>query len=319
LGTTLYGLGEFVPACAHLEQGSGLYDPQQHRSLVFLYGGVDPQVECLFSAALTQWYLGYADQALERIPAVLALAQELAHPFSLTFALFHAAELHYLRRDWHAVQERAAAMIALSQNHGFPKTLELGTILQGWALAAQGQAEEGIAQLHQGLAALQAIGTEFGRPYFLAMLAEASGKAGRTEEGLSVVAEALTLVDKIGERMYEAELYRLKGELTLQREARGWRLETSPPSSQASSLKPLVSPAAEQEAEGCFHKAIDVARKQQAKALELRASTSLARLWQSQGKQYAARNTLSEIYDWFTEGFDTKDLQEAKALLEELS
>jgi predicted ATPase/class 3 adenylate cyclase len=217
LGTTLHGLGEFVQARVHVEQASELYDPQQHRSLVFLYGGVNTQVECLSYAALTQWYLGYADRALERIPTVLALAQELAHPFSLTFALFHAAELHYLCRDRHAAQEQAAAMIALSQSQGFPETLVLGTILHGWAQAEQGQAEEGVAQLHQGLAALRAIGTEVYRPYYLAMLAEACGKAGRAEEGLTALAEALAAVEKTEERYYEAELYRLKGQLTLQK------------------------------------------------------------------------------------------------------
>jgi class 3 adenylate cyclase/predicted ATPase len=301
LGTTLLFLGEFVPARAHVEQGSGLYDLQQHRSLAFLYGGVDPQVECLSYAALIRWYLGYADQALERIPAVLAFAQELAHPFSLTFALFHAAELHYLRRDGHATQERAAAMTALSRDQGFSEALALGTILQGWALAAQGQAEEGIALLHQGLAALQAIGTELGRTYFLAMLAEAYGKEGKAKEGLTVLAEALAQVEKTEERFYEAELYRLRGTLTLQ--------------SKVSSPKPQV----EEEAKACFLKAIDIARRQQAKSLELRAVMSLARLWQQQGKQKEAHALLSEVYGWFTEGFDTKDLQEAKALLDELT
>jgi predicted ATPase len=173
-------------------------------------------------------------------------------------------------------------------------------VLRGWALAEQ--REEGIAQIRQGMAAYQAMGTELGQSYFLAYLAEAYRKGRQAEEGLSVLAEALAAVDRTGERVYEAELYRLKGELTLQQ----------------SSMQRLVS-GVQKEAEECFWKAIEIARHQQAKSLELRASMSLARLWQQQGKHHAARNTLSEIYGWFTEGFDTKDLQEAKALLDELS
>jgi predicted ATPase len=327
LGATLFLLGEFVSARAHVEQVSVLYDLQQHRSLVFFYGGVDARVDGLSYVALSGWYLGYADQALESIHTVLTLAQDLSHPFSLAFALFHAAELHYLRRDGHAAQERAAALIALSHDRGFPETLALGTILRGWALAEQGQAEEGIAQLHEGLAALRAIGTEVQRPYYLAMLVDACERGGQVGEGLSAVAEALAQVDKTGERYYEAELYRLKGELTLAQSS-VQRLGSSVKTSQKLKVKSRKSqlpnsqhltPSTQAEAEECFQKAIEVACKQQAKSLELRATMSLARLWQSQGKHHAARTTLSEIYNWFTDGFDTKDLQEAKVLLEELT
>jgi predicted ATPase len=170
------------------------------------------------------------------------------------------------------------------------------------------------------MAAYQATGAELWRPYWLALLAEACGKAGKGEEGLTALAEALAMVDNNGERMMAAELYRLKGELTLQKAgARGWGLGTSSFSPQAPSLKPQVSKEVAWEAEECFHKAIDIARKQQAKSWELRATTSLARLWQKQGKQHEAHSALSEIYNWFTEGFDTKDLQEAKTLIEGLS
>ena len=161
-------------------------------------------------------------------------------------------------------------------------------------------------------------GAEAFRPFHLALLAEAYGKVGHIKEGLTALAEALAIVDRTGERFYEAELYRLKGTLTLQQEARGWRLETSPSSAQASSLKPQVSREVEREAEGYFLKAIEIARKQQAKSLELRAVMSLSRLWQQQGKKTEAHEMLAEIYNWFTEGFDTKDLQEAKALLDSL-
>ena len=187
-----------------------------------------------------------------------------------------------------------------SIEQGFPFPLAWGTILRGWAVVKQRQGEEGIAQIHQGLAAYRATGSESARPYFLVLLAEALGKAGRTEEGLSALAEALALVDKTGERFYEAELYRLKGTLTLQSRV----------------LSPKFQ--VEGEAEEYFQKAIEVARRQQAKSLELRAVTSLSRLWQQQGKKEEAHALLAEIYGWFTEGFDTKDLQEAKALVEEL-
>ena len=189
--------------------------------------------------------------------------------------------------------------------------LALGTILRGWALAEQGQGEEGIAQMRQGWPPGGPTGQSM-QPYFLALLAEAYGKVGQTEEGLTVLAEALAMVDKTGERYYEAELYRLKGELTLQK-LPGVSSQLPVPKPQP----PIPDPQAE--AEECFLKAIEIARRQQAKSLELRAAMSLSRLWQQQGKQNEAHEMLSEVYNWFTEGFDTKDLQEAKALLAELT
>jgi class 3 adenylate cyclase/predicted ATPase len=307
LGNTLYWLGEFVAARAQLEQGIAVHDPQQHQSLTFLHS-VDPGVQCRNYAVHVLWLLGYPDQALQRSQEALTLARELAHPHNLAFALMFAAMFHQFRRDRYAAQERTKAFLALATEQGFGQLLAHGTILWGWTLAEQGQVEEGIAQIHQGLAAWRAMGMQLRLPRFLAMLAEAYGKAGRAEEGLSVLAEALAVMDKIGEREYEAELYRLKGQLTLQ--------------SKVSSPKPVLSlvegPQVEREAEECFQKAIEIARKQQAKSLELRTVISLSRLWQRQGKNDEARQVLAEIYGWFTEGFNTKDLQEAKALLEEL-
>jgi predicted ATPase len=204
--------------------------------------------------------------------------------------------------------------MTVSTEQGFALDLSQAAILRGWALAEQGQGEEGIAQIRQGLAAWRETGAKLGGPYFLALLAEAYGTGGQVAEGLSVVVEALTVVDKAGERLWEAELYRLKGQLTLQKfQVSGSRFQV-PPSPQ----HPVPSTHVEAEAEACFHKAIEIAQRQQAKSLELRAATSLARLWQQQGKREEARKILAEIYGWFTEGFDTKDLQEAKALLEEL-
>jgi predicted ATPase len=162
------------------------------------------------------------------------------------------------------------------------------------------------------------MGTGFLKSYYLALLAEAYGKAGQAEEGLVVLAEALAVVDKSGERFYEAELYRLKGQLTLQSRQVEGKSKASRSRSAVTSPQPLA-PSTQAEAEACFHRAIKIARKQQAKSLELRAVMSLARLWQQQGKRKQARNLLAEVYGWFTEGFDTKDLQEARALLEELA
>jgi predicted ATPase len=169
-------------------------------------------------------------------------------------------------------------------------------VLRGWALAEQGQSNAGMPQMHEGMAACRTTGAEADRPYYLALVAEAYGRDRRYDEGLAMVEEALISVDQSEERYWEAEIHRLKGEALLARSAES-----------------------QVEAEACWHKAIDVARQQQAKSLELRAAMSLARLWQQQGKRAEAYQLLAETYGWFTEGFDTIDLQEARALLEELT
>jgi class 3 adenylate cyclase/predicted ATPase len=307
--------GEMVATREHAEQGISLYNPQQHRSLAFLHGSFDPGVACFLYAALALWVLGYPQQGRQKLDAALALARELSQPNSLAFALSFAALFHLLEHDEQAARERAEATVALTTEQGLPVWLAFGTLYRGRALAEWGQGEEGIAQIHQGLAALSRTAGQVGRPQWLALLAEAYGKVDQTEAGLSVLVEALDNVSKTEERFYEAELYRLKGQLTLQK--------LSVASSQWSATNPqspTPNPQAEveREAEACFLKAIDIARKQQAKSWELRAATSLARLWQQQGKKAEAHRLLSEVYNWFTEGFDTKDLQEAKVLLEEL-
>ena len=251
---------------------------------------------CRSFVAWPLWVLGYPDQALQSIHEALAQAQEFNHPFTLALALVQDALVHQFRREVLAVREHAGALIALSTDHGFPYWVDYGTILQGWALAAQGEGTEGVVLVRQGLVARRARGAELHRPYFLALLAEAQGKVGQIEEGLSVLNKALNTVNKTEERNWEAELHRLKGELLLIQQ--GQKVG---------------------EAEECFQKALDIARRQQAKSLELRASMSLSRLWQQQGKKEEARHLLAEIYDWFTEGFDTADLKEAKTLLEELA
>jgi predicted ATPase len=312
LGWTSYLLGDLTSARPHVEQAIALYDPQTHpRPTVASYDPrYDQRMDCLSVAAFTLLALGYPDQALKRSYEAVALTEGLFQPLSLADALGLAASFHVLRREGSLARERAEALITLSTEQGFPLWLAWGTMMRGWALAEQGQREEGIVQIRQGLAALRVMGAEVMWSCFLALLSEAYGKAGQVEEGLSTLSEALTLVNKTGERFYEAELYRLKGELVLQSAVHS-------PQSEIPNPQP-PTPSTQSEAEVCFHKAIEIARKQQAKSLELRATVSLARLWQQQGKHHEARNTLSEIYGWFTEGFDTKDLQEARVLLEEL-
>ena len=295
MGEVLLYLGELSESRDHLDQAIALYRPQKHRARALH----DPGVACLAVAALTLWSLGYPDQALKRMQESLTLAEELSHPFSLAFALSCSAVFHQLRQEEQAVQERAQALITLSHEHGFALRAATGTVLLGWTLAKHGHLEEGISQMRQGIALCQAAGAELWTPGYLTLLAETCGKAGQAEKGLSLVAEALITVGKKGAQRGYAELYRLKGDLTLQ--------------SRVQSRESRVK-----EAEECFHKAIEIARKQKAKSWELRAATNLARLWRQQGKKAEAHKLLSEIYNWFTEGFDTKDLQDAKALLGEL-
>src|SRR5882724_7433839 len=294
LGVTLFFMGAFAPARAHFEQGIALYDPQQHRSLEIV--SANPGVLCWGFVAHALWSLGYPDQAVQANSEALRLARELSHPFSLCFALNFAAWLHAYHREGQLTLKWADAAIPLATEHGFAFGMTHAMPLRGWALAAQGQDEEGIAQIQQGMTAYRATGAALERPYWLALLAEAYGEVGQTEEGLRVVAEALAEVEKNGVRFCEAELYRLQGELL-------WRQAV-----------PDVA-----EAETCFHQALAIASRQQAKSWELRAAMSLSRLWQQQGKCDEARQLLSPIYGWFTEGFDTADLREAKVLLDELS
>jgi predicted ATPase len=195
--------------------------------------------------------------------------------------------LHQYRRDGQAAQEQAEAAIELSREQGFVLWLAGGTIFRGWALTEQGQREEGIAQIHQGTADFQATGADRFRPYFLALLAEAYGKVGQTEEGLTVLAEAMAVAQKDEDHLYEPELYRLKGELVLQSAVHSPQSEI--PNTQH--LTPNTQTEAEAEAEACFLKAIEIAQKQQAKSLELRATMSLVRLRQQQATQYASRST----------------------------
>jgi DNA-binding winged helix-turn-helix (wHTH) protein/predicted ATPase len=301
LGFTLSWLGEFTAAREHVEQGLTLYSLQPPHSSPLFYGR-EPGVSCKNLLALILWHLGYPDQAFAQSRQALALAQELAYPFSIAWALDVAALLRALRREDHVAQERAEAAIALCTEQGFALFSAWGTVLRDLTLAKQGQDKRELTQVRQSLAACQATGAEFARTYFLALLAKAYEAAGQVEEGLTVVSEALAAVHRTGERAYEAELSRLQGELLLKRDVHGLKSKVR-----------LYS-----EAEACFRRAIASARQQQAKTLELQAVISLSRLYQHQGKKADAKRMLAEIYSWFTEGFDTAALKEARALLQEL-
>jgi class 3 adenylate cyclase/predicted ATPase len=298
-GEVLLFLGELASAREDLEQGRGLYEAQPQRFED--WPGAHPGVNCLVISAFVLWLLGYPDQALHRIHEGLTLAQELPLPYSLALAKAQTAWLHQFRRDPSAALEQAEGAVTLATDHGFKYVVAAATPFRDWALAAQGRGGEGMAQMRQGLAAYQATGAQMRLPCLLASGAEVCGKNGEAKEGLVVLAEGFRVINKSGERVWEAELHRLKGELTLQ---------SGDQSSES---------GVQEEAEECFQQALGVARRQQAKSLELRAATSLSRLWQHQGKRVEARELLGGIYDWFTEGFDTADLKEAKALLEDLS
>ncbi len=293
--STLYRLGELSACRDHTEQGIPLYDIDEHRSHAFLYGGHDPGVCGRCHGAFALWSLGYADQALGKAQDAVALAEELSHPFSLTLAQLYLALIHQFRQEADLAQERAEASIALSAEQGFAQIAAQGAIMRGWAVAARRQTEMGIAEMRDGLMSSHYMGAGARRSYFLALLAEAYGHTDQAEEGLSVLAESLDLVQKTGERTWEAEVHRLKGELLLVQSAKNTA-----------------------EAETCFSRAMEVARRQRAKSPEVRAATSLARLWWEQGKTDEARELLAPVYGWFTEGFETSDLMEAKALLDKL-
>ena len=309
LGHNLLHQGELVQGRTHLEHGNTLYDTEQHHALAFKYGSYDPGVASLCIGGEALWLLGYPEQAMQKTLEALTLARDLSHPFSIAFALELVTWLHQFHREGYAAQERAEAVMALSTEHGFQYWLTEGSIFQGWALAEQGHGAAGLRQISEGLAARQAMGAGYARSYFLGLLAEAYGKDGQADEGLRVVDEALAVVKRTEEHFYEAELHRLKGELALEK-------------LKVQSSKPVLSGVegfkGEEEAEVCFRQAIDIARQQKAKSWELRAATSLARLWQGQGKVAEARELLTPVYGWFTEGFDTADLKDAKALLNEL-
>jgi predicted ATPase len=271
LGIICFHLGEFATARTHLEQRITLTDPAAQQALVLRHA-VAPGVRCLAVAANTLWYLGYPAQALRRSQEVLTLAQALAHPYSLAVTQQFAASLHYRRREAPAVQAQPEALLTLASAQGFPLWVGYGTCWRSWALAVQGQGEADLAQMHQGLTAILAIGQTLARPVCLVLLAEAAAHVGRVAKGLRLLAEALEALEASEREELLAETYWLQGALL---------------------LRQAVPDAAQ--AEACFHQALDVARRQQAKSWELRAAMNLALLWQRQGNRDKARELLAPI------------------------
>jgi predicted ATPase len=303
LGFILFGLGEYATAQAHLQQVISFYEPQQHhRPFVFLRGS-DVGVSALAYDACCLWCLGYPEQAQKRSQEALTLARELDHPFSLADVLCYAGCMfNQMRRDVQAFKQNAEELVRLSSEKAQVWS-STGTFNWGGALVMLGQVQEGMAQLRAGITDSRSRGVRCYLPGPLCSLAEAQAQAGDREGGLATLAEALALVEETDERHWESELYRLKGELLSAQSMQGDEAEVE----------------VEAEAERQYWRAIEVARRQRAKSWELRATISLARLWRRQGRTNEARQLLAEVYGWFTEGFDTPDLQEARALLDELA
>jgi len=291
LDETAFYLGEFSHARQHFEQSLALYDPQEHRAHAEVYGQ-DPGVALLSHGCCILWHLGYPDQALKRSQEAIALAEAQEHPFSLAFALCYSAMMHQYRWEPQIVLALTERAIQLSTEQGFVFWLAQARFLRGWALVAGGQTAEGIAEMHQALADWRATGTEFLIAYTNALLAEAYLGSGQAQQGLELIAEGFTVVREKDQGLYEAELFRMMGEVLLQ----------------------LGSPAAEVEEH--FEQAIAVARQRAARAQELRATTSLARLLQNTEQAQKELTRLAQCYAWFSEGFDSRDLQQAREVLE---
>jgi DNA-binding winged helix-turn-helix (wHTH) protein/predicted ATPase len=283
LAVTTLCAGEPGATVRHMEGGTALYDPRRHHTHTFLFGQ-DPGVACRAFGAVALWLLGYPDRALAAGRESARLSHELVQPSSQALALHFTAMVHQLRGEAAAVRACSELTLAIAADQGFSFWHAGGTILRGWAVAVAGDRAEGIALLRQGLDAWQATGSITYRPYFLALLADVLARAGRAVDGLPLLDEGLALVEQASERLFEPELYRLRGE--------------------------ALRAVAHADAEACFHQALAVARKQAARSLELRAAMSLARLDPTGG-----RPVLAETLGRFTEGFDTPDLREAKAVL----
>jgi predicted ATPase/class 3 adenylate cyclase len=292
-GTTTF-LGEVTAAHDHVKQGLALYDAEKHRAHALLYGGHDPGVCGYALGGLSLWLLGYPDQAARYAREAVMLAESLENAPSLAHALAFTALCHQLRRDAAAVFDCSNRLVTLARAHGMAQYGAAGSITRGWALAYQGQPEEGLAELRRGLDGYSATQVKAWSVYFRATLAEAYYRAGDAESGLRTVDQAFELSDQLGERFWQAGMLHFKGVM-------------------------LMSLSTECDAEKCYRAALDIARRQRAKSIELRAATSLARLWHKQGRRRAARDLLAPVRGWFTEGFETADLTEASVLLDELN
>lgn len=310
---TFVYLGEFAQSLEHFEKALALYNPEPHRDDAFLYSQ-NPGVTMRCHAAWALWFIGRPDQALVQMNEAATMARALSEPHGLAHVYYFASMLHHLRREEQLAQENADAALAIANEHGLVMWKAYATITRAWALIEQGHQEEAIELMREGLAGMVQLGAEVARPHLLSLLAEVLGKARQVDEGLSVMAEALEIAHRHNQLTYVAELYRIKGELLLM-QARDQNLARA-----AATAKVVDTRSnATAEAEACFHQSLSIAKQQNGKCWELRAAMSLGRIYREQNKQKEARHLLAEVYDSFTEGFDTADLREAKAMLEELA
>ena len=295
--TTCMQRGEFRTCLDHARQGIGLYNKDRHHHQTFRYGGHDPGTCCRQMAAHALCLLGYPDQAVAQAREALALARELGHPASVALALIDLSVVHQYRREPRLTREQADMTAAFCAEHSIgPNLISAGAVMRGWAMAAEYGSGTGVAEAQLGLEALQTRGARFKRSYYLALLGETYARAGLLEEASAAVSDGLALAETTGERFWVAEIYRLRGEFLL---------------AGASDNR--------QEAEDLFNRALDSAHAQGAKLLELRTTASLARLWAERGERVRAQELLASVRGSFSEGFDTPDLIEAKALLEALA
>ena len=306
LGSTLYYLSEFKDALAHLEAGIKLYQPQHHPVPTFLHFVADPGMTLLSYSAPLLWSLGYPMQAEGRLAEAARIGKDRSHPFSDAVLLHFKTMLYQHQDETEKVETTATQMLQICQEHGFSLWEAAATVMKGWALTELNHSEEGIAMIRKGIAAWEKTRAELQLPLFLALLAQAYQRAGQYTLALQTLDSALSVVTRTGERAYDAELTRQKGELCLvlgrETEAVGGKDTTS-----------TVA-----KAESYFQEALAIARRQGAKSWELRAALSLSELWCKQDRYREAYNLLRPIYLWFSEGFDTKDLQQAKHLLKKL-
>ena len=284
--------GEFAAADLHTQQGISRYDCTRHHALAFTFSGHDPGVCAHQCRAINMALLGFPQQATKLGAEAVTLARSLSHPYSLANAMWHCAIAIQVGRQRQSCRDLSSELLELSQEHDFPMMRGAGMFFSGWATADGGELAQGIALMEQGLALFSAV-RRVNRPYMLAVLASAKADLGKPDEGFELLEEALASTEVSGERWWLAELHRLRGQL-------------------------LVASGQHDESEACFRRAIEVSRGQTAKLLELRAATSLARLWSDRGRNAEARSLLAPIYGWFTEGFGTPDLEEARLLLKEL-
>ena len=317
LGATLYYLGELKMAHAHVEAGIACYDPHQHPVHAFFHYLADPGMTLRSYAAPLLWCLGYPEQAVAKLQAAQQMGEERPHPFSQVVFLHFGALLYQQRHDVEKVNTYATELVAICQEHGFSVWEPTGKIMKGWALQqnSNGTHEEGIALIQEGIAEWESNRSRVLRPVYLGMLAHACGQADKIQDGLQAVEKALAAGAESGERTNEAELYRLKGELLLKSE------EIVSTTTANTSVKTIEknSCASEREAEKCFQKALTIAQHQEAKLWELRTAVSLSKLMITQNRHDAAYALLKPIYEWFTEGFETVDLVEARDMLKFLS